>query len=140
MTAKMLIWVAALLVAIGVPVSEDLFGGAVAAQTPATQSVMREKLGHSKSILEAIMTSNYDELERHTVALSRITQSAGWWVLQSPEYRLQSSAFLRTAQDLVEAAKRRDLDEAMKAYDVMVQRCYECHKYMKGRRIATPAR
>src|SRR6516225_1235266 len=135
MTTTVLIGSVALLATIGMSAPGGLFDPAVTAQTPATQSVMRQKLAHSKSILDAIMTSNYEELERHTLALSHVTESAGWWVLQSPEYRLQSSAFLRTTQDLVEAAKGRDLDNAMKAYNAMVQRCYECHKYMKGRRV-----
>lgn len=110
-----------------------------AVQTAATGNVMRQKLAHSKSILEAIMTSNYEELDSHATALARVTESAGWWVLQSPEYRLQSSAFLRSVQDLIEAAKRRDLDGALKSYNTMTMRCYECHKYMKGARIAKPA-
>ena len=110
-----------------------------AAQTAATGNVMRQKLVHSKNILEAIMTSNYDALNSNTAALARLTESAGWWVLQSPEYKLQSSAFLRSVQDLSEAAKGRDLDGALRAYNAMTMRCYECHKYMKGARIAKPA-
>lgn len=113
---------------------------AAAAQTAATANVMRQKLVHSKSILEAIMTSKYEELDSHATELARLTESAGWWVLQSPEYRLQSSAFLRSVQDLGEAAKGRDLDGALKAYNTMTMRCYECHKYMKGARIAAPAK
>ena len=107
-----------------------------ATQTVATGNVMRQKLGHAQKILEALMTSNYAELERNTTALSRATESAAWWVLQSPEYRLQSSAFLRATQDLVEAAKRRDLDAAATYYGAMTLRCYECHRFMKAARIA----
>ena len=110
----------------------------VSAQTVATGNVMRQKLGHTQRILEALMTSDYAELERNTTALSRATESAGWWVLQSPEYRLQSSAFLRATQDLVEAARRRDLDAAATYYGAMTLRCYECHRFMKNARIAGP--
>ena len=65
----------------------------VAAQTAATGNVMRQKLMHSKSILEAIMTSQYEELDSHTTALARLTESAGWWVLQSPDNGCRAARF-----------------------------------------------
>ena len=83
-------------------------------QTPATGRVMREKLGHSQKILEAILTSNFALLDRESAALGRATQAPAWVVLKGPEYMKQSEAFLKALRDLSDAAKERDLDAALR--------------------------
>jgi len=111
-------------------------GSAPAGQTAATARVMREKLVHAQQLLRAIMISDYKLLEQESTALSRVTKTEGWNVLTSPEYLRQSAAFVRSMDDLVEAAKQRDLDAAAVGYTVMTMRCYQCHRYLKGTRIA----
>ena len=105
-------------------------------QTAATQRVMREKLVHTQAMLRAIMVSDHRLLEKESVALMRLTKDEGWQVLTSPEYLRQSAAFTHTIEDLVDAAKRNDLDGAAVAYSVMTMRCYQCHRYLKGQRRA----
>jgi hypothetical protein len=111
-------------------------GSAPAGQTAATARVMREKLVHAQQVLRAIMISDYKLLEQESTALSRVTKDEGWNVLTSPEYLRQSAAFVRSMEDLVEAAKQRDLDAAAIGYTTMTMRCYQCHRYLKGVRIA----
>jgi hypothetical protein len=110
--------------------------GAVGAQTPATGRVMREKLVHAQGLLEAIVTSNFQLLERETAALAEAPKMKGWMILQSPEYRKQSDEFLRAIADLNTAAKARDLDQAAAHYQTLVATCYQCHKYIKSQRLA----
>jgi len=74
-------------------------------QTPATGRVMREKLGHSQKILEAILTSNFALLDRESAALAKATESPAWTVLKGPEYMKQSDAFLKALRELSAAAK-----------------------------------
>ena len=114
-----------------------LSGSAAPAQTPALGRVMREKLTHSQKILEAIMTSDFAGLESHSAALSRVTQSSAWSVLNSPEYLRQSSLFVGAARDLVEAAKQHDLDAAAEHYVTLTRTCFQCHRYMKNARIGS---
>ena len=111
-------------------------GSAPAGQTAATARVMREKLVHAQQVLRAIMISDYTLLEQESTALSRVTKTEGWNVLTSPDYLRQSAAFVRAMDDLVEAAKQRELDSAAVGYTVMTMRCYQCHRYLKGARIA----
>jgi hypothetical protein len=106
-------------------------------QTVATGRVMREKLTDAQKILEAIMTSDYALLERHSTDLARLTQTQAWSVLKSPEYARQSAAFVQATEDLADAAKRRDLDAAAMHYLTVTQACFECHRYVKNSRIAT---
>lgn len=109
---------------------------ATPAQTPATGQVMRDKLAHSQKVLEAIMTSNFAMLDRESAELVRATELPAWSVLKSPEYLRQSAAFVRASQDLRDAAKARDLDAAAMSYVSLTISCFQCHKHMKGARIA----
>jgi hypothetical protein len=57
-------------------------------------------------------------------------------VLKTPEYSRQSEAFVRATEDLVAAAKHRDLDLAAMHYVSLTMSCYQCHRYVKNARIA----
>ena len=111
-------------------------GSAGIAQTPATGRVMREKLGHSQKILEAILTSNFALLDRESAALAKATESPAWTVLKSPEYMKQSDAFLQALRELTAAVKERDLDAAAQRYNALTTTCFGCHRSMKDRRLA----
>ncbi len=106
------------------------------AQTTALNRVMRQKLEQSQGMLAAVVTSNWADLERRSEALVRITSDPAWAVLKTPEYARQSQAFLHAAQDLVDAAKRRDLDAAPAAYVSLTLSCVQCHRYVARARIA----
>ena len=106
------------------------------AQTTALNRVMRQKLEHAQAVLAAVVTSNWAELERNSRALAAITNDPAWMVLQTPEYTKQSEAFVRAANDLVEAASRRDLEAAPLAYVTLTMRCVQCHRYAARARIA----
>lgn len=110
-------------------------GSVVPAQTVATTQLMREKLAHSQKILEALMTSNHEQLGRESEALSRLTLDPAWDVLKNVEYGRYSTAFTRATQDLREAAASRNSDAAAISYVSLTLTCYECHRYLKGARI-----
>jgi cytochrome c556 len=105
-------------------------------QTPATARLMREKLAHAQKILQALTTSDLRMLEQEAAALGRVTESAHWEVLRSPEFRGHANRFLKISRDLTEAAAARDLDAAAGHYAEMTKSCYACHKFLKGSRIA----
>lgn len=110
--------------------------GTTSAQTPATGRVMRDKLIHTQTILEAIMVSDYEALDRESAALARATELPAWSVLKSPEYLRQSAAFISAIHDLRDAAKVRDLDAAALNYMALTLTCLQCHKHLKGTRLA----
>ena len=112
-------------------------GLAASGQTPALGTVMREKLMHSQRILGAIVTSDYATLDRESAALLRATEGPAWSVLKTPEYSRQSEAFLRSVNELVQAAKARDLDAAATAYVSVTMNCVGCHRYIARARIVT---
>lgn len=97
---------------------------------------MREKLGHTQKILEAVVTSDWTSLESHSRDLERLIQDPRWTVLRYPEYARHSAAFARSVQDLRLAAVQRDLEKSPKAYIAVTLECVECHRYLARMRIA----
>jgi hypothetical protein len=106
------------------------------AQTPATGRLMRQKLAHSQKILEAILTSDFALPAQGGAALAQMTMAPAWAALYSPEYIRQSGAFLRAIDDLRDAAKGTDLEGAASSYVSLTLTCFQCHRYMKNKRLA----
>jgi len=106
------------------------------AQTPRTGLIMREKLAHAQKVLEALTTSNQALLERESGALTRIAASPQWGELRTRELTGYTDAFLKAVADLDTDAHMRDFDAAAADYNRMVTTCYQCHRLLKGRRLA----
>jgi hypothetical protein len=113
-----------------------VWGAASLAHAQVVNRVMRMKLEHSQKILESIVTSNWAALERHSQELHRLANDPAWMVLKTREYARQSEAFLRATEDLIDAAKRRDLETAPLAYVSMTMSCVQCHRHVARSRIA----
>jgi hypothetical protein len=105
-------------------------------QGPPLNNVMREKLGHTQKILEAVVTNDWVGLETHSRELERLTRDYRWTVLKYPEYARHSTAFIRAIQDLHLAAAQRDLEQTPKAYIAVTLQCVECHRYLARERLA----
>ncbi len=110
------------------------------AQGPDVGNVMREKLTHAQKMLEAVVTSDWNQLDRHSRALEQLTNDPRWTALKYPEYARHSTAFVRTVRDLRDAAVARDLDKAPHAYTAMTLQCVECHRYLARARMAQSTR
>lgn len=102
----------------------------------ALNRVMRQKLIDAQNVLGAVVTTNWRELERGSRALVKATEEPAWQVLASPEYVKQSEAFVRAANDLLDAATRRDQEAAPLAYVALTMRCVQCHRYVARARVA----
>jgi hypothetical protein len=107
------------------------------AQTPRVSKVMRVKLDHTQKILEAVVTSNWQQLDAESRALARLTQGPDWYVLKMPEYARHSEAFVRVTDELIEAARLRDLEAASLGFTSLTARCISCHRHLARTRIAS---
>jgi hypothetical protein len=114
----------------------SLGAATIAAQSRATDRVMRQKLAVSQKILEAVVTSRWADLEAGSRELADLTGDPGWAVLKKPEYAQHSKAFRESVEALHEAAARRDLEAAPKAYVAMTLGCVDCHRYLARNRFA----
>ena len=106
------------------------------AQDRQTKLVMRQKLQHSEALLAALVTSNWNSLDRNSKALDALTMQPGWQVLRLPEYSKYTNAFQRATDALIAAAGRRDTEAAVSAYNALVGSCVGCHRYVSRARIA----
>ena len=106
-------------------------------QTPALSRVMRNKLARSQAILGAVVTGDWQALDRESRALAGVVRDPAWTTaLTEPEYLRQSDAFARALQDLIEASSRRDLEAAANAQVMLTTSCVRCHLHMTRSRVA----
>jgi hypothetical protein len=106
------------------------------AQTARTGTLMREKLGHAQQILEALTTSNREQLARESAALARIAQSPQWSDLRTRDLATYADTFQKAVRELDAAAQRNDFDTAASRYTAMTTACYQCHRRLKDLRVA----
>jgi hypothetical protein len=107
------------------------------AQTSGTKQVMRAKLDHSQKILEAVVTSNWQLLDRESREMALVVRDPAWSSMVMPEFIRQSEAFLRATNDLTEAAKLRDLESASLGLISLTTSCVSCHRDLARARIVT---
>jgi hypothetical protein len=112
-------------------------GPSSSAQTARTKQVMRTKLDHSQRILEAVVTSNWQLLDRESREMALVVRDPAWSSLAMPEYVRHSEAFIRATDDLIAAAKLRDLESASLGFIALTTSCVNCHRYLARARIAT---
>ena len=105
-------------------------------QNTSLARVMRAKLQQSQGLLAALVTSNWDDLERRSRELEALTRDPAWAVMNAPEYARHATAFLRATQDLTEAAARRDPEGAPLAYVSLTLTCVRCHQAVARSRLA----
>ena len=103
----------------------------------ATKEFMRDKLELAQGILEGLSVENYDLIVSRSQKLSAMSQQADWKVFENPDYEQQSIAFRRNVDALTKAAKNKNLDGATLAYVRVTMSCVECHKYVRGRLVAS---
>lgn len=97
---------------------------------------MRGKLDHSQKLLESLVMEDFDGLAKQSQQLSLLSLAASWQVIQTPEYAQQSLEFRRAADAIHNAAEKKNIDGAALAYVEMTMKCVNCHKYVRGVRMA----
>lgn len=103
----------------------------------ATKEFMRDKLELTQGVLEGLAVENFDLIVSRSQRLSAMSQQVDWKVFENPDYEQQSIAFRRNVDALTKAAKNKNLDGATLAYVRVTMSCVECHKYVRGRLVAS---
>jgi hypothetical protein len=93
--------------------------------------LMRKKLAHSQKVLEGITTQDYKMISANAEELIAISKETEWQVLKTPRFELHSSDFRRSAEDLIKAAKDKNVDAAALAYVDLTLTCVKCHKHVR---------
>ena len=102
------------------------------------QAVMRTKLANTQSLLKAIVTADYKEIDRAALALSRISEMeiVSWQNPPRPDYTAQAVLFMTSVDGLREAAQRRDMEAVGTEYSTLVSTCIHCHTHVRDARVA----
>ena len=110
--------------------------GSRAEPEDAMKEFMRAKLKHSQNVLEGLVLENYGEVAKNAQEMSLLSLAEQWQVFQTPEYLEYSRKFRNSADALNAMAKKKDLAGSTTAFNQLTQRCVECHKYVRGVRMA----
>jgi hypothetical protein len=96
--------------------------------------LMKRKLQNAQKVLEGIALDDFDKISKHAEELILISKQAEWKVLKTSQYEMFSNDFRRTAGELIENAKQKNLDGAALAYVDLTLTCVKCHKYVRESR------
>lgn len=97
---------------------------------------MQAKLEHSQKLLQGLVVEDFESIKKESQELSLLSQATTWQVLTTDEYLQHSREFRRAAEDIAEAAKKKNLEGAALGYVDMTMSCVRCHKYVRGVRTA----
>lgn len=98
---------------------------------------MKLKLQKAQALLEGIAIEDYDQIQKNAQGLSLLCEEETWRVFQTPDYLQHSEQFRRTADSILNAAKKKNLDAAALGYVAMTMQCVNCHKYVRDVRMAS---
>ena len=98
---------------------------------------MREKLKLSQGILEGLALEDYAAITAKSKRLSALSQATGWQVLDNPDYAQHSADFRKLVDAMARAEEKRNLDAATLAYVRMTMSCVDCHKFVRGKTVAS---
>ena len=107
-----------------------------AKRDPEQTSFMRKKLEASAEILEGLTAEDSKLIIKGARALVEMSNAEKWKVRNDVMYRQFSGEFQRSAQSLLEAAEKENYDAAALKWIDTTMKCLECHKFVRGMRLA----
>lgn len=97
---------------------------------------MRKKLEASGQILEGLTMENAELVVKGAQALVEMSTAEKFQVQHDAMYRQFSGEFQRSARGLLEAAEKKNFDAAALKWMDTTMKCFDCHKFVRGVRIA----
>jgi hypothetical protein len=102
------------------------------------KALMRKKLEHSQKILEGLTAApDYKMISSHAEELMALSKEAEWKVIKTPRYEVFSNDFRNNCEDLIKAAKDKNIDAASLAYVDLTITCVKCHKHVREERMTS---
>jgi hypothetical protein len=106
-----------------------------AAPPDKVQELMRRKLTQSQKVLEGIAVQDFDLIAKHARELLTISKQTEWKVLETPLYEVYSNELRRNAEELIENARKKNVDAAALSYVDLTLNCVKCHKHVREKRM-----
>jgi hypothetical protein len=96
--------------------------------------LMHKKLAASQGVLEGIALNDFKKIGAQADELIAVSKQVEWKVIKTPKYELYSNDFRRTAENLGQSAKDKNIDAAALHYVELTLTCVKCHKYVRETR------
>jgi len=103
------------------------------------KKIMTEKLKCSQKLLEGLALADYDKIVRNTEELIQLTKTEEWQSIKTPRYEMYNNEFRRTAENVIQKSKLKNIDGVTLAYFEMVMSCVRCHEYVREVRDTNPS-
>lgn len=104
--------------------------------TKEQSAFMRRKLDASNQVLEGLLTEDAELLAKGARTLVEMSSAEEWQVRHDPMYKQFSGEFQQSAKKLLDSAAKDRVDEAALKWIDTTLKCIECHKFVRGTRIA----
>lgn len=101
---------------------------------------MRQKLEASNQILEGLVTEDSELVIKGAKVLVEMSSAEKWQTQHNVMYKQYSSEFQQAAKKLMEAAEKENFDGAALKWIDTTMKCMECHKFVRGARLAAGTR
>jgi len=98
---------------------------------------MRKKLEASGQILEGLTTEDSALIAKGAKMLVEMSAAEKWQVQHDVVYKQFSNEFQRSAKALLESAEKENFDAATLKWMDTTFKCIDCHKFVRGARLAT---
>jgi hypothetical protein len=102
----------------------------------ALTAFMRGKLDAAESVLEGLVTEDFELIQQGADQMHVMSQRAEWNVITTPVYVQYSDDFRRAVERLGNAAKGQNLEAAALAQLQVTLSCINCHKHLRGAKVA----
>ena len=100
-------------------------------RTNVLKELMHSKVKNAQALLEGLALAEYGKIRRSAQELIRLSNTAEWVVVKTPQYELHSNEFRRAAEVIVRKARDKNLDGVALAYGDLIRSCVRCHEYVR---------
>ncbi len=97
--------------------------------------LMNDKLKSSQALLEGLALADFGKIEQNADRLLSISSTAEWFAFKTPEYKIFTNEFRRSAEKVAKKAKAKNIDGVALAYMELTMTCVRCHQYVREVRM-----
>lgn len=98
-----------------------------------TRPFMQAKLVGSQSVLDGLVTENFELIHRGAENMKQMSQALQWPRAEDKVYDHYGDEFRRQCDKLMQLSDEKNLEGAHYTYLSMTTTCIRCHSYVRGK-------
>lgn len=104
------------------------------------RTFMRKKLVAADQILEGLTSPDMSLVQKGAISMIHMNKEAMWASFKTPSYAQDSADFVRTAERLINLAKRNDIEGVSHTYAQLTVQCVTCHRRVRHHGVASTSK